>query len=321
MPAADRVGVGRAVEQLDRELPDRVEHPEAPAAPAPHEALHDQGLQAVELRIADRLGRLEREASLEDREAAEGSCSSGPEQLVAPLERRAQRALALGSVARAGGRAAAAAARAGRVARRARAGPRGRRRARLPAGARRGGGRSRRHVPRRGIRGRRPVRARGRASPPRRPRAARRGSDARRRSAAAPGWSRAPSGSASRRAGSRPPPPPRAAARSCRGRSAVACFRCGRPAPHRRPTDVAIAGSTSAGSRERLEQNPEDAVGESLDRLGGELEREARLAAPARPRERHEAFRVERARPPPRARARGRRAGLPGWGDSCGRAS
>ena len=43
---------------------------------------------------------------------------------------------------------------------------------------------------------------------------------------------------------------------------------------------------------QRLERNPEDAVGELLDRFGRELEREARLAASARPRQRQQAVRA-----------------------------
>ena len=34
------------------------------------------------------------------------------------------------------------------------------------------------------------------------------------------------------------------------------------------------------GVAERLQRNPEDTIGEPLDRFGGELKREARLAAP-----------------------------------------
>ena len=46
------------------------------------------------------------------------------------------------------------------------------------------------------------------------------------------------------------------------------------------------------GIAERLQRNPEDAVGELLDRVGRELERQARLAAPAGAGERHQAMRA-----------------------------
>ena len=71
VPPIHLVGVGSCVEQLDRVLPDRVEHAQAAASPAADEVLDDERLEGVEIGLADCLRRLEREASSEDGEAAE----------------------------------------------------------------------------------------------------------------------------------------------------------------------------------------------------------------------------------------------------------
>ena len=92
---------GAASSSSDRVLPDRVEHPQATAAPAADEVLDDERLESVEIGVADRLSRLEREASPEDRELPEELLLLRLEQLVAPLDRRAQRSLPGRRVARA----------------------------------------------------------------------------------------------------------------------------------------------------------------------------------------------------------------------------
>ena len=64
--------------------------------------------------------------------------------------------------------------------------------------------------------------------------------------------------------------------------------------------DQAVVGADRCSDRaldegrvaERLERNPEDTVGELLDRFGSELEREARLAASARSGQRDQAMRA-----------------------------
>ena len=99
MPPCDRLGFVRLFELLARVLADRLEHPEAAARPAAQEALVDERLQLVEVGVADGLGRLEREAAGEDGEPAEQALLLLVEQVVAPLDRRPQRALPLGRVA------------------------------------------------------------------------------------------------------------------------------------------------------------------------------------------------------------------------------
>ena len=95
-------------------LPDRLQHREARLAVRavllPQQALVDQRRDAVEdvqaevaIRVADRLGRLERAASDEDREATEEALLLIVEQVVAPGDRVAERPLTLGQVAGAAG--------------------------------------------------------------------------------------------------------------------------------------------------------------------------------------------------------------------------
>jgi hypothetical protein len=103
MPQSHVVRVRRLVEPLECLLADRVEHAEAAAAPPPHEALHDERLEDVELGVANGLRRAEREAAGEHRQPLEELLLVRPEQLVAPLDRRAQRALACRGVARLAG--------------------------------------------------------------------------------------------------------------------------------------------------------------------------------------------------------------------------
>ena len=59
------------VELLGGELADRLQHPEAVASLAADEALVDERLRAVDVRVADRFGRLERAAAAEDGEPRE----------------------------------------------------------------------------------------------------------------------------------------------------------------------------------------------------------------------------------------------------------
>ena len=73
------------------------------ALPAAHEqALGDEAVERVEAGAGDRLGRLDRRAAREHREAREARLLVVAEQLVAPVDRRAQRLLAGGRVAGAG---------------------------------------------------------------------------------------------------------------------------------------------------------------------------------------------------------------------------
>ena len=146
----DLVGLAACLESLERVRADRLEHREARLAVGllllAEQAVVDQRRQARQepVAAADRLGGLERAAADEDGEAREQRLLVGAEQLVAPVDRRAQRLLALGQVARAAGEELEAAARAGRAAPAARAASRARPPARSRAAGRRAGRRSRR---------------------------------------------------------------------------------------------------------------------------------------------------------------------------------
>ena len=87
------------VEPLERELPDRLEHPEALLAvrigAAADEALVEQRRQRVEVGAADLLRVLERGAAAEHREPGEERLLVLAEQVVAPRDRGAQRGMAL----------------------------------------------------------------------------------------------------------------------------------------------------------------------------------------------------------------------------------
>ena len=95
MAKPERVALAALVEPLGRELADRLEHHEALAAAA-EQALVDERLEQVEVGVADRLGGLRRHAAREDGEPAEQLLLLGVEQLLAPRDRRVERALALG---------------------------------------------------------------------------------------------------------------------------------------------------------------------------------------------------------------------------------
>src|SRR5207302_8407972 len=81
---------------------DRLEHPVA-IARVTHEALVDKRLERVDVRVCDAFRCLERATASEDGEARKELLLLGGQQLVAPLDRRAQRALPLGEIARAAG--------------------------------------------------------------------------------------------------------------------------------------------------------------------------------------------------------------------------
>ena len=98
-----RVLLARGLEPLERELPDRLEHPEALLAvrigAAAEEALVEQRRQRVEVGAADLLGVLERGAAAEHREPGEERLLVLVEQVVAPGDRGAQRGMALVGIA------------------------------------------------------------------------------------------------------------------------------------------------------------------------------------------------------------------------------
>ena len=83
----------RCVEPFPRVLPDRLQHRVAALAEA-QQALLDEGLQRVEVGVADLLGGLQSAAAGEDGEAREEPALGGREQVVRPLDRRPERLLA-----------------------------------------------------------------------------------------------------------------------------------------------------------------------------------------------------------------------------------
>ena len=103
MPLVDGVAVRERAQALGGKGPDRFEHPQPGASadlPAHEQALGDQPVERVQARAGDRLRRLHRRAPGEHRQAREARLFARVEQLVAPVDRRAQRALARRRVAR-----------------------------------------------------------------------------------------------------------------------------------------------------------------------------------------------------------------------------
>ena len=91
------------LEQLERVFTDRLEHQEPVAADRLEQAQVDECRKLVEVGAADLLGGLQREAADEDGETPEDGARLLVEQLMAPLDRGPQRALALRGVPRAAG--------------------------------------------------------------------------------------------------------------------------------------------------------------------------------------------------------------------------
>src|SRR5438874_12489648 len=81
-----------------RILADRLKHPEA-LIRVPEKALVHERLQRVEIGVRDPLGRLEGAAAAEDGKAGEQPLLVFREEVVAPIDRRAQRLLARPGVA------------------------------------------------------------------------------------------------------------------------------------------------------------------------------------------------------------------------------
>jgi hypothetical protein len=97
MTPADLFGLATLLEAFERILADRLEHPVASLTvflPAPHKALVEQRLQRVGIYVADGFSCFERARSPEDGQPAKQLPLVGKEQLVRPLDRRAQRLLA-----------------------------------------------------------------------------------------------------------------------------------------------------------------------------------------------------------------------------------
>ena len=93
--AAARVDVGQMLEGV---LTDRLEQREAAGRAAAHEALVDERCDGLHV-TAERFGRVDREAAGENGEPRQQVALVRLRELVAPVERRAQRPLAFGQVA------------------------------------------------------------------------------------------------------------------------------------------------------------------------------------------------------------------------------
>src|ERR671935_2781942 len=97
MPRANLLALARQRQPLERILAHQLQHREARLAAdtfaPPHEALVDERRQSLEhgaVAVADGLGRRERAAAPEDAEPREKPLHRGLEEVVAPVERRAQ---------------------------------------------------------------------------------------------------------------------------------------------------------------------------------------------------------------------------------------
>ena len=104
MSSANDAGSRRFVESLRGELPDRLQHPHALLADPPRasaeEALVEERLECVEVRLADFFTGLEGAPCSEDREPCE-ECPLGlVEQVVRPRDGRPQRRVSLVGVSR-----------------------------------------------------------------------------------------------------------------------------------------------------------------------------------------------------------------------------
>ena len=257
----------------------------------------DERREGVEVGVADLLGSLEREAAGEDGEAREELAARGVEEVVAPLDRRAQRALALGRVARAARQQRERRVEALEQRARARGASSARPRARSPAGGRRGGGRSPSTV------------ASGASS---RPTARARSTKSAAASLGGSGSSRY-SCSPETRSGARLVTSTRRPLRRGEERRSTVGRRVEEMlevVEEEQQLPSAEEAGEVVGRADRLrdlrghelgvgeagERHPEDAVAQRADELGRDLEREARLAGAAGPGEREQARAVREQR-------------------------
>src|SRR5437763_11605114 len=103
MAVADLIALAACVEQLHAVFADGFEH-EQPALPDRLEQVPvDEAGDLIEVRSCSPLGGVQREGSAEGGQAQEDALEARVEQVVAPLDRRTQRLLTLGRIARAAG--------------------------------------------------------------------------------------------------------------------------------------------------------------------------------------------------------------------------
>ena len=101
--APQLLGFGRSLELLGGVFPDRLQHQEAILGDRLQQAEVDERRHRVEVRVADLLGDRERKAPEKDRETREETFRAFVEEVVAPFDRRPERSLPFGGVARAAG--------------------------------------------------------------------------------------------------------------------------------------------------------------------------------------------------------------------------
>src|SRR5262249_44671826 len=92
-PIREQWRLALSLEPLGGVIPDRLQHRETLSLP-PDQALVDQRLERVDVRFADLLGRVERGAAAEDRQAFEQESFVLAQEVVAPFDGRPQRLLA-----------------------------------------------------------------------------------------------------------------------------------------------------------------------------------------------------------------------------------
>src|SRR3712207_665416 len=98
MSTRDENGPSALAQPLASELVDCLEHPQPPGPPSSDEALVDQGLQDVKVGVADLFCGFDVKAAGKNREAREQRLLFRRQELMAPLDRRAQCALPLRGV-------------------------------------------------------------------------------------------------------------------------------------------------------------------------------------------------------------------------------
>jgi hypothetical protein len=87
------------LEPLDGEVADGLQHREARVAPS-QEVVVDEGAEGLDVDVAHQLRRLERAAPHKDAEPREGESLARRQQVVAPVDRGRERALASRGIAR-----------------------------------------------------------------------------------------------------------------------------------------------------------------------------------------------------------------------------
>ena len=99
VPVPHAVAPGRVLEALERVLAESLQHPE-PRSGLSDKALGDEGLERVEVRVADGPGRIERPAAREHGKPGEELPPAGTKEVIAPVHGGSQGPLPGGEVTR-----------------------------------------------------------------------------------------------------------------------------------------------------------------------------------------------------------------------------